>query len=296
MRKMMSSKPGVAAAAVAAALGLALFAALPAAAQGTPPAQPAQQQPAAGQAQQPGAAQNPAPPAQPPVNKEEDDAYKAFVDLTNEQLPQVLSQGEAFLAKYPSSRYRNAVYTRLVVAYLSAGQADKIIATGEKAIAENPDNVDVLAILSTVLPRAVDPRSLDADTRLNQAESYARHAIQLISMIQKPGGMTDEQFTAAKNAKLGMAHYGLGLVAYKRGNAAGAVPELEQAAQLDPSPEPLLFYLLGTGEMKQQKFPDAVAAFDRCANAPWDPQWQARCKKGAEDAKQKESAPPAAKP
>lgn len=294
MRMRMSWKHGLAVVACAVALALALFAAPPAAAQGTPPAQPAQQPPAAGQAQQPGAPQNPAPPAQPPVNKEEEDAYKAFYDLPSQQGPQIIAQGEALLAKYPSSRYRPSIYSKLIAAYLNAGQVDKLIPAGEKALAENPDNVEVLAIVATVLPRTVNSKSLDVDQKLNQAERYARHVIEITSVMAKPDGMTDDMFAKGKDQYQGMAHTALGLVLYMRGNTAGSVDEFNQATKLDPNPDPLAYFLLGDGDRKLSKFADASAAFDACSKSTWV--WQDQCKKYADDTKKLAAAPPAAKP
>ncbi|HMD32186.1 MAG TPA: hypothetical protein VKG84_09780 [Candidatus Acidoferrales bacterium] len=269
--------------------GIALLPAMPAAAQATQTQTQPKPPATAGQQGQP-AAQTPAP--EPPVNKEEEDAYKAFYALTAAQGSQIISQGEDFLAKYPASRYRSAVYSRLVNMYLNTHQLDKMVSTGQKAIAENPDNVDVLALLSTIIPRTVtDPRALDADQKLTEAERYAKRAIDLVSSMPKPEALTDEQFTSAKNEKLGLAHFGLGLVYYMRGNATVYVPELEQASKLDPQSEPLLYYLLGRGDLKLKNYPDATAAFDRCAKAQWDPQWQARCKSGEEEAKQAAAAP-----
>src|SRR5271170_5320364 len=96
--------------AIAAALCLAIGIVQPAHAQstGTQPVQPAPQpqQPAAqGQPPQaPAPAQNPPPSLAPPISKEEEDAYKAFFDLASGQGPLIISQGEAFLGRYPSSR------------------------------------------------------------------------------------------------------------------------------------------------------------------------------------------------
>ena len=279
--------------------GLALCWGMSAAAQSAPP----QQQPAGGQkpagqtppqqpAQPGAAAQNPTA-EQPPASKEEDDAYHTFYGLTDTQ--QVITQGEAFLAKFPNSRYRSSVYTHLVAAYTNTGDKEKIVAVGRKALAENPDNTDVLAIVSTIIPRTIsDPRALDADSKLTEAEKDARRAIELIPNLPKPDGVTDEQFVAVKNEKLGLAHFGLGLVYYMRGNANAYVPELDQASKLDPQPEPLVYYLLGTGDMRLKNYADAAAAYNKCANAKWDPQWQERCKKGEAQAKQAAAAPPAA--
>jgi tetratricopeptide (TPR) repeat protein len=294
MTNVKYAKPGIFAVAATAALGLALCVAPPAAAQAPPPnPSPSQQTPPSGQPQQPAAGQQNVLPAAPPVNKEEEDAYKAFYDLTPQQKPEIISQGEDFLVKYPTSRYRSSVYSKLVSAYLNTHQLAKMQETGQKALAENPDNVDVLAILCTIIPRTVDPRSLDADQKLSQAERYAHHAIEVATAMQKPEGMADDVFEKVRNEKLGLAHYGLGLINYMRGNTADSVAELDQATKLDPMPEPLEFYLLGNGDMKLKKYPEAAAAFDHCANAQWDPQWQARCKKGEADAKQQAASAPA---
>ena len=284
---------------VTAALGLALCAGLPAAGQSTPatqtqtpPKPPATatpgQAPAAGQ-------QNPGTQA-PAVNQAEEDAYKAIYGMTVEQNTDVITQGEAFLSKFPTSRYRSSVYSKLVHAYLNTHQPAKTVDVSEKALAENPDNVDVLAVVCTIIPLKLDPRSLDADQKLSEAERYARHAIELVNAMTMPEGGTPEQFTAAKNELLGLAHYGLGLVAFRRQNPAQSVAELEQATKLDPNPDPLEFFLLGRGDMDLKKFSDAAAAFDRCANTPWIPQWQENCKKGEADAKQQAAAAPAATP
>jgi len=296
MRDLVSGKEKAAVIAAAFALAGATILAAPAAGQAAQ-SQPAQPKAAAGQTQPAGQAQGQAPaqnaaPEQPPVNKEEEDAYKAYYALAPAQMTELISQGEDFLKKYPGSRYRTSVYSRLVGAYLNTGQKDKMVDAARKAIAENPDNADVLALVSTVIPRTVtDPRALDADQKLSEAEKYAKHAIELVNSMPKPDGITDEQFVAAKNEKLGLAHYGLGLVYYMRGNPAAYVPELEQASKLDPQAEPLLYYLLGRGDLRLKNYSDATAAFDRCAKAQWDPQWQARCKSGIEEAKQGAVAP-----
>lgn len=262
------------------ALGLLVCGALPVNGQTTPANQPKQE---------PADASKTATPDKPPISKEEDDAVKAFAALTTQQSKEIISSGEEFLAKYPTSPYRPSVYFRLVNAYLGVNQAANAVTTGEKAIVENPDNADVLALVSTILPRVVTPDSLDFEQKLGEAERFAKHAIEVASSAPKPEGLTDEQYANTKNQRLGMAHYGLGLVAYMRGNTAGYVEEFDQSSKIDPAPEPLLFFLLGTGEMKLQKFSDAQAAFERCAKDPW--QWQDRCKSSLEQAKKAAAAP-----
>ncbi|PYT52436.1 MAG: hypothetical protein DMG43_11740, partial [Acidobacteria bacterium] len=66
--------------------------------------------------------------------------------------------------------------------------------------------------------------------------------------------LTDEAFDKAKNQTLASAHSGLGLVYVRRGKFAEAIPELEQSVKLDPSPDPVNFYLLGMANQKASHF------------------------------------------
>jgi len=238
-----------------------------------------------------------AKPQPPPVNKEEEDAYQAFAALKSEDAVQIISLGQAFLSKYAISFYRPMVYAKLEVTYLDTNQLDKLVSTGQLALNEDPDNVDVLAVMASTLPR-ISASGLDASQRLDLAERYARRTLQVAALLPKPQGYTEEQFDRARNEKLAMAHTGLGLVYYRRGDTADSVSELDMATKPDPTPEPIDFFLLGDGDMKLQKYPEAAAAFDRCAKAQWSADWQNRCKAG-EMAAQKATAkqPPApAKP
>jgi len=276
------------------ALGVALISPRPGVGQTMPKQSsqpPSSQQPApAGQAQ-------PAPtgqtaPTQPPVTKEEEDAYKAIAALTPAQAPQIVATGEKFLTDRPTSPYRPAVFAKLVFTYSSLGQMDKVFATSDKALAENPDNIDVLSLICTLLPVAnYDPRSLDAEQKLATAEKYAKRVLELAPAITRPADMTEEQFATFVKSKQGMAHSGLGRVYFRQGRTADFVREFDQSTKTDPSPDPLDYYLLGQGQMNLKDFPDAASAFDQCAKAKWSPQWQQRCKDGATQARQAESAP-----
>src|SRR6202049_1222217 len=81
-----------------------------------------------------------------PVNAEEDAAFKALSDPANHQ-PKRIAQGEAFLQKYPTSRYRSPVYGTLVMAYVQSGQVQKMEEVADKEIALNPNDVQVLAVV-----------------------------------------------------------------------------------------------------------------------------------------------------
>ena len=221
--------------------------------------------------------------APPPVTAEEDAAMKAFRDAPLTDVPKKNQMGEAFVLKYPQSRYRMEVYSWLVKGYYGNGEIDKMEAAGEKELAIQPDDATTLAILGQTLPRAMNASTPEPLKRLMKAEQYSKKALELIPVLQKPAGLTDEQFTAAKNQTSALAYSGLGLVAYRRGKYEDAIPNLEQSVKLDPTPDPVNYYLLGVANEKGSHFDDAIAAFTKCASFPGG--LQPTCKAGIEEVK-----------
>src|SRR5882672_7629367 len=211
--------------------------------------------------------------ASPPVSAEEDAAYKAFQVINPNDAAKKIESGEAFLLKYPESRYKSPVYGSLTYAYLQAGNTQKMQEYGEKEIALVPNDVSTLALLGQTLPRtlrgsASDPIALQV---LAKAEQFSKQAIEITPTLPKPENLTDEAFTSAKNQTLAMAHSGLGLVYVRRGKNAEAIPE------------PVNYYLLGMANKVTSHFDDSVAAFNKCATMAGP--MQGTCKTQADDAK-----------
>jgi tetratricopeptide (TPR) repeat protein len=221
----------------------------------------------------------------PPVNPEEDKDFKAFDTLAMTDGAKKTQAGEAFVQKYPQSRYLAVVYSNLVKLYLADNQIQKMQDAGEKDVALAPTDVQTMAILGQTLPRAWNSNMPNAAQQLDKAEKFSKSAIELTPTIAKPEGMTDAQFSMAKNQTLAMAHGGLGLVYFRRGKFDEAIPEFEASAKVDPNPEadPVTFYVLGISNQKTSHFDAAVAAFNKCASIPGS--LQPTCKNGAEEAK-----------
>jgi tetratricopeptide (TPR) repeat protein len=221
----------------------------------------------------------------PPVNAEEDAAYKAFAAIPLTDGAKKIQAGEAFVQKYPQSRYLAPVYSGLVKLYLGENEIQKMQDAGEKDVALAPNDVQTLAILGQTLPRAWNASMPNAAQQLDKAEKFSKSAIELTPTIPKPDGMSDAQFTLAKNQTLAMAHNGLGLVYFRRGKYDDAIPEFEASAKVDPNPEPdpVTFYVLAIANEKTSHFDAAVLAFTKCAAVPGS--LQPTCKSGAEEAK-----------
>ena len=227
--------------------------------------------------------------APPPVSAEEDAAFKVFQAVPMNDVKQKIQVGEAFLQKYPETRYKSAVYAPLAFACLQDGQVQKMEEYGEKEIALVPNDVSTLALLGQTLPRSIHSGTPQAEASqlLTKAEQYSKQAIEITPTIPKPANMTDEAFAAAKNQNLAMAHSGLGLVYIRRGKNAEAITELDEAVKVDPNPDPVNYYLLGMANKSTSHFDDAVTAFNKCA-AIVGPMQNA-CKTQADDTKKKSS-------
>src|SRR6266436_3001109 len=250
-------------------LGVATVAGLLVCASGVAAGQGSQSQPPAQQSDKPKAPEvTPLTLDAPaPVNAEEEAAYKAFQAVNPNDAAKKIETGEAFLLKYPESRYKSPIYGALTYAYLQAGNTQKMQEYGEKEIALAPNDVSTLALLGQTLPRGLHGSTSDpaAVQVLAKAEQYSKQAIEITPTLPKPENLTDEAFASAKNQALAMAHSGLGLVFVRRGKNAEAIPELEQAVKIDPNPDPVNYYLLGMANKTTSHFDDAVAAFNKCA-------------------------------
>ena len=221
--------------------------------------------------------------APPPVNAEEDAAMKAFRAAPITDTAKKDQLGEEFVQKYPQSRYRGEIYATLVRGYLSLNQVDKMETVGDKEIELNPNDAQTLAIMGSTLPRVMNASTPEPQKRLEKAEHYSKRALEILPTLAKPEELSDVEFLKAKDQTSALAYSGLGIIAIRRSRFAEAIPNFEQAIKLDPSPDPVNFYLLGLSNEKTSHFDEAVAAFTKCAAIPGA--LQTTCKSGADEAK-----------
>jgi tetratricopeptide (TPR) repeat protein len=231
------------------------------------PATPAQQneqppKPVAGSSIGAGSSSVTTIPAKP--DPAEDAAFQNFISLSPEAPNQQVQQGEAFLQKYPQSRYNSVVYSRLTEAYYNKQDMDKMFAAGDKALALNPDEYTVMILIGWVTPHNYDPNATDAQVRLDKAERYCKRGDELLQTIQKPANLTDQQFETARNETLSQGHSCLGIIYFREKKFPEATAELQLAVKVGPKPNPTDYFVLGMSLGQQQKFTESAAAFDQC--------------------------------
>jgi len=238
-------------------------------------------------------AANPAPQDQdkqanqtpaPKVDPKEEAAYKAFFDASPGDPDKKIELGEDFAKTYPNSRYIESVYSILAQAYYAKQDWKNLYLTSDKALAIDPDDVDMLTLVGWVIPHVTDPNTPDADKQFDKAETYEKRAIKDIPTLPKPAGMTDEQFTTAKAEKAAEAHSGLGLVYFRRQDYDDATKELQQATQTNPNPDATDFFALGASLQNSGHYTEAADAYTRCSQIMGS--LQDACKQNADKAKQ----------
>ncbi len=222
-------------------------------------------------------------PVAPKVDPQEEIAYKAFYDANPQDADTRIKLGQAFLDKYPKSRYAESVDAGLTHAYFLKQDWKSFYASADGALALNPDDAAILTMVGWVIPHGLDPNDPDASKNLDKAEQYEKHAIEIVGTMQKPANMTDDQFAQTKAALLTQAHSGLGLVYFRRQRSDDSAKELQQATQGSASPDPTDLFVLGLDLQSLNRYAEAADAFARCGQIPSG--LQDRCKQSADAAK-----------
>jgi len=217
------------------------------------------------------------------LDPQEEADYKAFYDSNPQDADTRIKLGEAFVQKYPMSRYNESVYAGLTHAYYMKQDWKNFYASGDKALALNPDDAAVLVVIGWVIPHSLNPNDPNASSDLAKAEKYEKHAIEVIGAMPKPANLTDEQFSQTKTMLLSQAHSGLGLVYFRRQQSEDSAKELQQATQSSASPDPTDLFVLGLDLQSLNRYGEAADAFNRCGQIPGA--LQDRCKQSADAAK-----------
>jgi hypothetical protein len=196
------------------------------------------------------------------VARDQQDAYDAF--LKERDAARKIQRGRDFLRRYPKSPFEEQVDATLMDAYRTQSDWKNEYDYGDQALTLNPNDVDVLATVGWTIPHVYQPSDPDATQELDKAEKYAKHAIEVLTAMPKPHGLTDAEFGAAKAKRTYQAHSALGLVYFRRDDYGDSANELEQSTKGNPAPDQTDFYVLGVDLMHLSRFGEAADAFRGC--------------------------------
>ena len=209
-----------------------------------------------------------ATPGPSPADLKEQADYKELYDAPDSNPDAKIQLANAFLVNYPDTTHKEAVYTQLLHAYFAKQDWMNFYSAGDKVLAVDPDDVDALTLVGWVIPRAFQPSDPDAQFQLAKAETYEKHALDVLESIPKPDTLTDAQFSDAKALAIQQAHSGLGLTYFREQKPADSVTELQKATSNTATPDATDFFILGVELAQLDRASDAIDAFAKCSAIP----------------------------
>ena len=153
---------------------------------------------------------------------------------------QKISLGERFLKTFTGDAESERMRAIVIDEYVRAKRGDDAFALGATALAKQPEDVGVLALLAMVGADEVRQQNPKHGTLSMQ---YGVKAIELIEANKKPANMDEENWKYQKSL-LPTLYRDTGMLALASGNPADARPRLEKAIQLAPN-EPAAYVFLG---------------------------------------------------
>lgn len=211
------------------------------------------------------------------IAREENSAYQTF--LKEQDPAKKIRLGNDFVRRYPKSVLAEPVDVGMMNTYRAQRDWKDAYLWADNALALQPDDVDVLTIVGWTIPHVYSPQDPDADQELAKAETYSKHALEVLAKVAKPAKMTEQDFAAAKARRSFQAHSALGLVYFRRDDYENSAKELQQATTGNPALDPTDLFVLGVDLQNLKHYGEAEAPFTACAqvNGPL----QDQCKQSA---------------
>jgi hypothetical protein len=176
----------------------------------------------------------------------------------------------------PKCQYLDGAYASYLYALGSSGGAAKIPAVAEKALANFPENTDLLVVMANYSYSAKQG---------DKAQGYANRLVEEFGKKSKPEGVSDADWEKQKAALLGRGYWVSGMVSEEKSQHAAADKSLRAALPFikgnTAMMSPALFYLgvanynLGKASASKAKILEGAKFSDDCAALHGDQAQQA---------------------
>lgn len=199
--------------------------------------------------------------------QEEALAYNAWYAASQGQdAAKAIEAAEAYLQAFPQGQYADFLNKWLGPAQITllndaiqAGQVDRMIELGDKVLANDPDNLNVLHALAFQMRNRellASPRNYEHAAK---AMEYASRAAKLVESGKTLAGVSSFD----KNATLAWLYQVEALVEENAGNEAKAIALYEKSTSLDPTSAPVAARnLLQVLSMRQSDYAAAVNEYN----------------------------------
>lgn len=186
---------------------------------------------------------------------------KAYQDAFAKTEPALVeAAADDFAAKYPNSELRASLYIRAMNLYSQSNNTEKVIVTGEKAIADDPINPIPLVQVASAIAETTHETDLDREQQLALAAKDAHAAIDNIDTgLILPANADPQKVAAAKRNIQTMAYDTLGMIDMNKKDYAAAEQNLQKAIDLSKdNPEAVLYLRLSVAQDHLQQYSQAL--------------------------------------
>jgi hypothetical protein len=197
-------------------------------------------------------------------------AEYALVDVALKSQPATTVDLLAALeVQNPKSKYLDEAYANYLYALSQSGGTAKIPVVAEKALANFPENPDLLLVMVNYCY---------SGKQSDRAQSFANRLVAAVMKRAKPEGVAEADWERQKSSSLGRGYWVSGIVSGEKNQYAAADKNLRAALPYikgnDAMTAPALFYLgtanynLGKMTMNKAKILEGAKFSDQCAAIP----------------------------
>ncbi|HJX84112.1 MAG TPA: hypothetical protein VJ723_07205 [Candidatus Angelobacter sp.] len=199
------------------------------------------------------------PPPQARTQKEYADYNTAYAVSGGAAMEKAAND---FAAAYPSSELRVYLYAKAMHEYQNENNTAKMLESGRKVLALDPDNSIALVLTANVLADGLGDTDQDRQQKIAEIRKNSEHVLQTMdTAFVAPANATPEQVALYKNTLRSMAHSALGIMELKIPDYANAEKELKAALELGKAqPDPYVWYHLALAQDHQNKYAEALAS------------------------------------
>ncbi len=190
-------------------------------------------------------------------SKPEYDAYAALIQLTD---PAAMEKAaDDFVAKFPDSELKGAVYQRTMATYQSTGNDEKTLDMGHKALAYSPDDPAVLVSMAEMIAGKTRETDLDKDDRLAEATKYANHALETVTDFPAPPSMPPDQVAKIKDEMRGSAYSALGMADFTNKKYESSIANFNKSIEVTKdNPDPTVYLRLTLAYDKNGQYAEGL--------------------------------------
>lgn len=210
----------------------------------------------------------PAAKAPAPKSKAELEALQALQAAVADP-DKAIAAAENLITKFADTDFKGIALYVEADAYQRKGDYDHMLIFAERVLEVSPQDFRATLMLANYYATRTRENDLDREEKLGKAEKYANQLIDMMKTAPKPNsGLTDEQWTEAKQDTTAEAYNAIGLANLTRKKYDVAAAAFKSAVDANSQPEPAYMVREASALQAGGKNDEAIALVDKLTAIP----------------------------